>query len=61
MDGSLFNKMLLSIFNISCDYMVNPKSTDLNAMSGISDDETMIATSIVYDIVVNNKNNIDCL
>lgn len=59
MDGSLFNKMLLSIFNISCDYMVNPKSTDLNAMSGISDDETMIATSIVYDIVVNNKNNID--
>lgn len=56
MDGSSINKMLLELFNISKNYMIDPEYTTLSAMSNASSEETIIMANLVDDIIKGSSN-----
>ena len=56
MDGDFINTLLLNIFNISENYMIDPEYTMLSSMSSVSSGETDIIASIVDDVVHGSTN-----
>lgn len=56
MDGSFINKMLLELFNIAENYMIDPEYTMLSAMSDASSEETIIIANLVDDIIKGSSN-----
>ena len=55
MDNSLFNRMMLSLFNIANGYMVDPQNSS-GAMSDINCDEVMITNMLLQDVINKNSN-----
>ncbi len=56
MDGKFINKLLLYLFNVSRNYMVDPEYTDWSSMSSASSGESDIMSSMIDDIVRGSSN-----